>query len=496
MNPLRKLAGQTAIYGLSSIIGRVIGYLMIPFFTRVFLPEQYGISNELYAYGSLLLVLLTYGMETAFFRFSEIEKDRNTVYSTSLISILITTALFILIAGVCSKPIAGAIRYGDHVEYIIWFILIVAMDALVAIPFARLRSANKAARFATIKLINIFFYVLLNLFFLLLCPYLLKHGILTRIIGVIYHPKIGVGYIFISNLLASMLTIILLLPEYIRIKFRFDFALWKRMMPYALPLLLVGFAGIINETMDRVFLKFLLPANIAMGQVGIYGACYKISLIMTIFIQAFRFAAEPFFFSLAKETDARKTYAAVMKYFVIVCSFIFLLTLLYLDVVKYFVDAKYYSGLPIVPILLLANMFLGIYFNLSIWYKLTGQTKFGAYISVGGAVITIILNVLWIPWIGFMGSAWATMICYFLMMVVSYFLGQKHFRVPYDLLNNALYFSLAIALYLFGQWLFPGYGPEHRAMRLVVNTGLLLLFTSIVAYFEQNTIRRILKKSS
>jgi O-antigen/teichoic acid export membrane protein len=494
VNPLRKLAGQTAIYGLSSIIGRVIGYLMIPVFTRVFHPEEYGVSNELYAYSSLLLVLLTYGMETAFFRFSETEKDRNTVYSTSLISLLITTGIFIIAAMCAAKPVATLIRYPDHVEYIIWFILIVSMDALTAIPFARLRANNKATRFATIKLMNIFFYVALILFFLLLCPYLLKKDILSGIIGSIYDKKIGVGYIFIANLIASALTIALLLPEYLGIKFRFDIALWKRMMPYALPLLIVGFAGIINETMDRVFLKFLLPPDIALGQVGIYGACYKISLIMTIFIQAFRFAAEPFFFSHARESDARKIYADVMKYFVIICSFIFLITMLYLDVIKYFVGDKYYSGLPIVPILLLANMFLGVYFNLSIWYKLTGQTKYGAYISVGGAVITIILNILWIPWIGYMGSAWATMICYFLMMVVSFFLGQKHYRVPYDLKTNALYFLLALALYLFSQWLFPGHGPEHRDMRLMVNSGLFVLYIFIVGYFERDIIRRIFKK--
>jgi O-antigen/teichoic acid export membrane protein len=495
LNPLRKLAGQTAIYGLSSIIGRVIGYLMIPVFTRVFLPAEYGISNELYAYSSLLLVLLTYGMETAFFRFSEIESDRNKVYSTSLISLLITTGIFIIIAICTAGPIANLIRYPDHVEYIIWFALIVSMDALTAIPFARLRAANKAKRFATIKLLNIFFYVALTLFFLVLCPYLLKNDILTGVVSSIYKREIGVGYIFIANLIASTLTIVLLLPEYLGIKFRFDLALWKRMMPYALPLLIVGFAGIINETMDRVFLKFLLPSDVAMAQVGIYGACYKISLIMTIFIQAFRFAAEPFFFSHARESDARKIYADVMKYFVIICSFIFLITMLYLDVVKYFVGTKYYSGLPIVPILLLANMFLGIYFNLSIWYKLTGQTKWGAYISVGGAILTIILNVAWIPWIGYMGSALATMICYFSMMVVSFFLGQRHFRVPYDLLSNVVYIFLAIALYLFSQWLFPGYTAEHRNMRLVVNTGLLLFFIFIIGYFEQNAIRKIFKKS-
>jgi len=300
-----------------------------------------------------------------------------------------------------------------------------------------------------------------------------------------------VGYIFISNLLASILTVVLLLPEYIKIKYRFDFALWKRMMPYALPLLVVGFAGIINETMDRVFLKFLLPADKSMYQLGIYGACYKISIIMTIFIQAFRFAAEPFFFAQAAEADAKKIYADVMKYFIIICSLIFLLVMMYMDVVKYFVGSDYYSGLGVVPILLLANMFLGIYFNLSIWYKLTGRTSYGAYISVGGAVVTIVLNVLWIPVIGYMGSAWATFICYFLMMFVSYFIGQKHYHVSYSLKECLGYLLLAVVLYFLSVWLCP----EAKNLRLLLNTGLLFIYIFIISYFERAALRRLLKRS-
>jgi O-antigen/teichoic acid export membrane protein len=490
LNPLRKLAGQTAIYGLSSIIGRVIGYLLIPFYTRVFLPEVYGTANEMYAYSSILLVLLTYGMETAFFRFSETEQNRPRVYGTALISILVTTALFIIIAVSISQPIANLIRYPNHPEYIIWFALIVALDALTAIPFAHLRAENKAKRFAILKFINIIFNVGLNFFFLLLCPYLLKKGILPDIIRWMYNPEIGVGYIFISNLISSAFTMLLLLPEYLKNKIVFDSPLWKRMIKYALPLLIVGMAGIINETMDRIFLKYLLPEDIAMKQVGIYGACYKISLILTIFIQAFRFAAEPFFFSQAKEIDARKTYADVMKYFVIVCSFIFLAVMMYMDVVKHFVGKNYYDGLPVVPILLLANLFLGVYFNLSIWYKLTGQTKYGAYISVAGAIITIILNIIWIPWIGYMGSAWATMICYFAMMVGSYIIGQKHYRVEYDLWKILAYFGLALLLYFISVWIYP----ENKGIRIAVNSGLLLIYLLVISYFERTALMKIIKR--
>jgi len=484
LNPIKQLAGQTAIYGLSSIIGRVIGYLLVPLYTRVFIPSEYGISNELYAYSSLLLVLLTYGLETAFFRFTSIEKDKPRVYSTALISILCTTALFIILAVSCSRPIAVLIRYPKHLEYIIWFILIVSMDALTAIPFAHLRAVNKAKRFATVKLINIFFYIGLNLFFILLCPYLLEKGWLTGFVNLVYSKEIGVGYIFISNLIASALTIVLLLPEYLSIKYDFDRVLWKRMMRYALPLLIVGFAGIINETMDRIFLKFLLPEKIAMDQVGIYGACYKISLILTIFIQAFRFAADPFFFSKANEKNAKQIYADVMKYFVIICAFIFLTVMLYIDVVKYFVGSDYYKGLPIVPILLLANMCLGIYYNLSIWYKLTDKTTFGAYISIFGAVLTIILNVIWIPIIGYMGSAWATLICYASMMIVSFIYGQKHYYVNYNMKRILGYIALALALFFVKKYL----TFDSAILRYTLSTLLLLIFSGVVFYFEKSSL--------
>jgi len=481
LSHIKQLAGQTAIYGLSSIIGRVIGYLLIPLYTRVFIPSEYGISNELYAYSSLLLVIITYGMETAFFRFSETEKDRGRVFSTALISLLASTALFVLIALVFARPVAGVIRYSNHIEYIIWIALIVSFDALAAIPFAHLRQMNKAKRFAVIKLLNIFFNIGLNLFFLLLCPFLLRKGLFTGFINLVYSKEIGVGYIFISNLFASALTIVLLLPEYLGIKYTFDRELWKRMIRYALPLLVVGFAGIINETMDRIFLKFLLPEKISMAQVGIYGACYKISLIMTIFIQAFRFAADPFFFAKAKERDAKIIYADVMKYFVIICTFIFLVVMLYIDIIKYFVGEKYYAGLPIVPILLVANMCLGIYYNLSIWYKLTDKTTFGAYISIFGAIITIILNVLWIPLIGYMGSAWATLICYASMMVISFIYGQKNYHVNYDMKKIIGYISLSLALFFISKYIHF----DNNIIQYIFNSLLLLVFVTVIYFFEK-----------
>lgn len=481
MSQIKQLAGQTAIYGLSSIVGRVISYLLVPLYTRVFLPSEYGTVNEMYAYVSLLIVVLTYGFETGFFRFTSKEENKEKVYSTSLISLLTTSLFFIIGAILFAQPIANVLRYPENSEYVIWFALIIALDAISTIPFARLRAKNKAVRFASVKLIGIIVNILLNLFFILLCPYMLKHSIMPEFIDIVYKGRIGVGYVFISNLISSSIVVLLLLPDMVKIKARFDFVLWKKMIQYSLPLLIVGLAGIVNETMDRIFLKYLLPENIALSQVGIYGACYKISIIMTLFIQAFRFAADPFFFAKANDHDAKQTYALVMKYFVIICSFIFLAVMMYIDIVKYFVGEKYYEGLPVVPILLMANMFLGIYYNLSIWYKLTDKTNFGAVISISGAVITIILNCWWIPIIGYMGSAWATFICYAFMMLISFFYGQKKYPIPYAIARILLYIGTSIALYGISILI----KPDNNILMFVFNTILLLLFISIVVFLEK-----------
>jgi O-antigen/teichoic acid export membrane protein len=481
LNPLKQLAGQTAMYGLSSIIVRALPFLLIPIYTRVFLPAEYGTVNEMYAYVSLLIVILTYGFETGFFRFSESETDKEKVFSTALISLLSTSSLFVLFAVIFAQSIAGVLRYPSNSEYVVWFALIIALDAFSAIPFAKLRARNKVRRFVSIKIITIVSNVLLNLFFILLCPYMAKHSILSGFIDLFYKGKVGISYVFISNLISSTITIILLLPDIVKIKYRFDFVLWKKMMRYSLPLLVVGFAGIINETMDRVFLKYLLPENIALSQVGIYGACYKISIIMTLFIQSFRFAADPFFFSQAKHENAKQVYADVMKYFVIICAFIFLCVMLYIEGVKYFVGKDYYEGLPIVPILLMANMCLGIYYNLSIWYKLTDKTTFGAYISIFGATITIILNIWLIPIIGFMGSAWATFICYASMMVISFFYGQKHYHINYNIIRILGYLALSLGLYFISVYI----KPANTIMLYSFNTMLLLVFTGVVIYIEK-----------
>ena len=483
MNPLKKLLGQTAVYGLSTIVGRFLNYLLVPLYTYRFSTAEYGVVTELFAYVTFLSVFLTYGMETAFFRFSEKREDKDTVYSTSLISLTVSSVLFLIVGYLLSGKIAHLIEYYRHPEYVKWFVFIIAFDTLTAIPFARLRQQNNAKRFAFIKLVNIGINIGLNLFFILVCP-----RIFGKEANLIYNPSIGVGYIFISLLIASFITALMLLPNVLKIKWTFNRTLFKEMMVYALPLLVAGLAGMVNETFDRILLKYFLPDNInKLSQIGIYGACYKIAVIMTIFIQTFRYAAEPFFFSHAKKDNAKSTYANVMKYFVIVCSFIFLATMLNMDIVKGFVGPAYREGLHIAPILLLANLFLGVFMNLSIWYKLSGNTGYGALLTIIGAIITIVLNIWWIPIFGYTGASWATLVCYFLITVLSYIIGQRKYPINYDLKSMFLYLSLALALY-FGSKLM---NIEKEGLRLVLNNLLIVVFIIIAIVSEKNKFLKI-----
>lgn len=441
----------------------------------------------MYAYVSFLIVILTYGMETAFFRFSQNAADKDRVYSTALISLIATSLIFVIGTTIFSHSIAELLRYPRHKEYVIWFALIIALDALCSIPFAKLRAENKAMRFASIKLIFIGINIGLNLLLIIIFPYILKHNIpvLTWFIKLFYTGKAGVAYVFIANLIASIVTLIALMPDMRNIKYVFDSKLWKTMIIYALPLLIAGFAGIINETMDRVLLKYLLPKSVAMSQLGIYGACYKISIIMTIFIQAFRYAADPFFFSYAKEKDSDQIYSQVMNYFVITVSAIFLFIMLYIDLVIYFVGPRFRVGAPVIPILLLANLFLGIFYNLSIWYKLTNQTKFGAYLAIFGAILTLVLNFYWIPRIGYMGSALATLICYFAMMLASYFLGKKYYFINYNIAKISLYLILAVVIYLISS-LIP---YSNLGLKLSINTIFFIFYALIVFYIEKPSLK-------
>ena len=479
MSQIKKLAGQTAIYGLSSIVGRLLNYLLVPLYTRIFDPAQYGVVSEFYAIVTFLIVLYTYGLETALFRFSSKSEEKEKVYSNSLFMILFSSSLFSGVLILFSSKISNALGYPSNANYIIWFALILAFDALTALPFARLRQEGRAKKFAFLKLLNIFSNIVFNLFFLLYLPVICKANP-QSIFNTIYDPTIGVGYVFIANLIASGVTFIFLVKEYSKIVFPIDKVLIKEIIIYSIPLLIAGFAGMINETLDRAILKYLTPNKAtAMYQLGIYSACYKLSILLTLFVQTFRYASEPFFFSNQNKEGSKELYAKVMDYFVFICSLIFLFIMLYLDIIKGFIGKQFHEGLFVVPILLMANLFLGIYLNLSIWYKLSGQTKYGAWFSMIGALITISMNFALIPIYGYLGAAWATLICYGAMMIMSYWIGQKFYPIPYHVKNNLLFIVGAVVV-----WLVSKYSlellPISISAKINSSTGIVFAFHSFL----------------
>jgi O-antigen/teichoic acid export membrane protein len=488
MSALRQLASQTAIYGLSSIIGRFLNYLLVPLHTSaaVFSTRQYGIITEMYAYVAFLVILLTYGMETSFFRFyNKAGFDKNKVYATSLTTLLCSSSIFILISILFAEPLANWLRYPNHAEYVIWFAIIVGLDAWSSIPLAKLRAENKAIKFALINLSNVGINILLNLFFLAYCMPLYKSGQTNLLIETFYNPEIGVGYVFIANLIASIFKFLLLSPQLLQIKEGVNIDILKQMLIYGIPLLFAGLAGIVNETIDRLMLKQMLfdlrGEKTTMSLIGIYGGVYKISIIITLFIQAFRYAAEPFFFAKEKEADAKFTYAKVMNYFVIVCSVIFLAVMLFIDIIKYFTpNADYWQALHIVPVLLFANIFLGIYYNQSVWYKLSGKTMYGAWLQFLGAIITLVINYLFIPKYDYTAAAWATFICYACMMIASYVLGQKHYPIPYSVIRIMLYLLSACMLY----YLSLQITINHLALSYILKAIILIFYIFTLLYIE------------
>lgn len=477
MNPLKKLLGQTAVYGLSTIVARTANYLILtPLYTYVFRNQaEFGINTEIYAYISFLNIVLTYGMETAFFNFYSKKENKTEVYSTALISLLVSSIFFLLVGFIFTGSIAAWMGYAGTELFITWMLIIICSDALMVIPFAKLRSENKAARFALIKTANILINIFFNIFFIVICKNAYEsHS--DSVFANWYDPKIGIGYGFLSNLLANVLTLLLLYREYTGVKYTFNKKLWGEMMFYAAPLILVGLAGMINETFDRIILGKLLPQEIARKEVGIYGACYKLSIIMTIFIQAFRFAAEPFFFNTAKDQDSKKTNAQITKYFVIFCSIIFLGTMMNLDWIKYFISDSYWAGLSVVPILLIANLFLGVYYNLSIWYKLTERTRFGAYLTIIGASLTLVINFTLIPVFSYKASAWATLISYGSMMILSYYIGKKYYPIKYNVRSMSFFFLVALGLFLISLTYKNSFGSEFKFVEVILNNILFAFF--------------------
>ncbi|KAA9325540.1 oligosaccharide flippase family protein [Hymenobacter busanensis] len=491
----KKLAGQTAVYGVSSIVGRVLTYLLVPLYTARFAASEYGIVTELYAYVAFLNVVFTFGMETAFFRFANrAGANRRKLYSQVLSLLLLSSAVLSGLVMLLSGPIAEILKYPGKERFFIWLALVMAIDAVVAIPFARLRLEGKAKKFAAIRLANVAANVGLTLFFVVFCADVWQGKYLTGLrplIGYIYDPDLGVGYVFWVNLLANALFIPLLWRELTDFRFRLDWAQVPALWRYGYPIMLMGLAGMINETLDRPMLKYWLPEGFYPGQsnltaVGVYGACYKLSIFMQLVIQAFRYAAEPFFFSQAQEKNSPATFAVVLKWFTLCCAVIFVAVSLNLDILEHLFlrRPEYRTGVAVVPVLLLANLFLGVYYNLSVWFKLTDRTYFGTYISAGGALLTVVLNWLLIPHLGYLGCAFTTLACYFLMAFTCWWLGNRYFPVPYPVGRLAAWLLLAVGVVAVG-WYVP---IADWWLRQGAHVLLTLGFVAVLFVVERRTL--------
>lgn len=461
---MKSLAKDTAIYGLSSIIGKFLNYLLVPLYTYVLArTSDYGIVTNLYAWTALLLVLLTYGMETGFFRFANREDyDARTVYKTAYITLLISSALFTMLIVIFHQPLANVLGYPDHAEFVEMMFATVAVDAFASIPFAYLRNQKRPVLFAALKLL----FVVLNIGF--------------NILFLVVLGKNDVFYVFLSNLLATTIQTLCLLPFTMPKGGHFDGVALKQMLRYSLPLLVLGVAGIMNQTLDRILFPYLYPFEDADAQLGIYGACFKVAMVMMMFTQAFRYAYEPFVFSKHKDRNSVEAYADAMKYYIIFSYLILLGVIFYLDIFRYIISSAYWEGLQIVPVVLWTYVFQGVYFNLSFWYKLTDETKWGAYFSLIGLVITLVLQIVGVPRIGYWASCGSSLVCYFVIMVLSYVIGQKKAPIPYDLKSIGLYTALTIGLlavyyalrlyYIHNTWLLMAAGTVLIVIYLFVLT--------------------------
>lgn len=476
----KKLFKQTFIYGVATVLPRILNYLLVRLHTNYLPTEEYGEVANVFAYFVVFNVLLSYGMETAFFRFFHKEKNKAEVINTSAWSLVGSSLIFLALsfgfqhqlAQISDLPV-GIVQLGAG---------ILVLDALVVIPFAWLRAKERPIRYAMLKVINVLINVGLNIFFL---AYLQDWSTNSALLQSIYVPDFQVHYIFIANLIASLVTLFLMVNFYFKLKWSFDKALWIRIMRYSLPVLVAGLAYAINEASDRIMMKYLLPKDTAKSELGIYAACYKLAIFMTLFSTAFRLGIEPFFFSHAENKDARKTYAEITKYFTIFGSLILVTVMVFADVLKVLLirDESYWEAMNIVPLILLANLFLGIYYNLSVWYKVTDRTLFGGYISVIAAIITIVANYVLIPTIGYIGAAISTLAAYGSMMLMSFFWGQKYYPIPYNLKNILSYLSLAS---IFSAISFYGFRENY-----VVGVGLLIIFLGIIYKFERKQLRQI-----
>ena len=486
-NKLGSLAKQTAIYGLSSIVGRFLNYLLVPIHTHRMAAESggYGIVTNLYAYTALLLVILTFGMETTFFRFSNKENvNPDKAFSTAGLSVGFVSLLFLILVSLFLKPIAGALDYALHPEFVEIMAIIVAFDAFQSILFARLRYENRPIKFMTLKLSFIVLSLLLNLFIFYLAPYLKEHypAMMSW-----YQTSYQVGYIFIANLICTTLVFVGFVPEIKKLRFGIDRNLLKQMLKYTWPILLLGLAGILNQVADKIVFKKIVPGIEGEEQLGIYGACVKIAMIMAMITQAFRYAYEPFVFGGKRDTADRENQAKVMKYFIIFTLLAFLAVVMYMPLLQYLVGADYRAGLRVIPIVMMAEIFMGIYFNLSFWYKLIDETWWGAIFSAIGCAVLLAINFIFVPKYSYMACAWGGFAGYATCMVLSYFVGQKKSPIPYDLKSAFLYFALAMVLF-FTQ---KSISINNTALTLSVNTVLLLIFVAFICWKEQDLVKGI-----
>lgn len=473
MSVLKKFFKDTIIYGLATVLPRLMNFLLVRLHTDKLQTTSYSDNTTFYVYAAFFNVLLTYGMETAFFRFFNKSEEKDKVFSTTFISLIITTILFLLVVFIFNQDLANWLNISS--KYFKILVGLLVLDTIVVAPFAYLRAIGRPIKFASIKIANILIYVVLNYFFLWIIPQF-------NIKFTWFDSTDLVQYIFIANLVASVITFLLLLPYFFKTKIEFSKSIFKQLLKYGWPIMVAGLAYVVNENFDKWILPYLLDKDIN----GAYSACYKIAVFMTIFIQAFRLGAEPFFFSHSKEKNAKQTYALIMKYFVIAGSFMLVFIISYLDIFKHALvkDQSYWKAINIVPIVLLANLFLGIYFNLAIWYKLTDKTRYGMYLSIVGAIITVVFNLIMIKKIGFIAAAWATLAAYGTMMILSYVLGQKYYSVPYNLKQILSYLVLAILLSYFALLTNSNY---------YLNTLLVLVFLIIIVVFEKSEIKKLLK---
>ncbi|HEY1010076.1 MAG TPA: oligosaccharide flippase family protein [Daejeonella sp.] len=501
MSALKKFAGQTAIYGISTVISRFLGFILTPFYIRIYSAKVYGIFTVMFSWASMLNAVLSFGMETTFFRYlSKYENDKQKVYDNTFLTIFALSAVFLTFSSLFAGDIAAWMQEGkryneNYTTYIRYFTWIIVADALAVIPFAKLRADGKPIRYSVIKFANILTFIGLNFFFILVVPAIITNQLPGESLVSGWYRENWVGYVFFSNLIASLLTLVLLIPELLQVRLKYDGKLLKEMFYYSLPVLVANMSFIINENLDKVFLGKLLPPDISETHVGIYGACAKLAVFLSIFIQAFRLGAEPFFFSYSKNKNSGETYARIMNYFVIAVCLIFVMLVANIELLKHFIKAGddiqralYWSGLKVVPVLLFGYVSLGIYVNLSIWYKLSDQTRYGLYISGIGALLTIVLNLIFIPEYSYMASAWISLTVYSIMMVFSYVWGQKNYPIPYNLKKNISYLLASAAI------VFVSFVVFNR--NLIIGNTLFIIFTLVTLYIERKEIIALLGSQS